>query len=104
MPKPSLLRDFAEDLAYLSGNLIHRTFDLTCLLAFGMLIYVTGIDSANAGQNRIPIFGIHASIAATAGLAVSPSHAPTACSLTLDLLPSRHRSCTQALILDPVSL
>ena len=104
MSKTSLLRDFVDDIAYHAGNLIHRAFDLTCLLAFGLLIYVTGIDSANAGQNRSPIFGIQASIVGTAGLAVSSSHAPTVCSLTLDLLPSRHRSCTNALILDPTSL
>lgn len=103
MPNTGILREFVEDVAYHAGNLVHRAFDLLCLLAMGMLIYVSGIDSANADQHRHPIFGVQASITGAAGLAVTASHAPTACSLTLDLLPSRHQSCITTLILEPMS-
>lgn len=102
MQNSGILRELGEDVAYYAGALIHRAFDLTCLLALGLLVYVSGIDSANADQHRRPIFGIQASIAGTPGLAVTSSHAPTACNLTLDLFNSPHHSCIQSMILDPI--
>lgn len=98
------LCDLADDLAYHAGNLVHRAFDILCLLALGMLVYVTGIDPANAGLHSRPLFGVQASIAGTSGIAVSASHAPTACGLTNDLIASAHRSCTDAMVLDPAEI
>ena len=95
------LGDLADDIAFYAGNLLHGAFDLACLLALGLLVYATGIDPANAGLHSRPIFGVQASVAGSVGVAVNASHAPTACTLTNDLLPSLPRSCTSALILDP---
>ena len=97
-------RELADDIAYHTGNLLHRAFDLTCLLALGLLVYVTGIDPANAGLRSRPLFGVQASIAGSVGVAVNASHAPTACGLTNDLLPAAHRSCTNAMMLEPAKI
>ncbi len=98
------LSDLGEDIAFHAGNLLHRAFDGLCLLALGLLIYVTGIDPANAGLHSRPLFGVQASIAGSVGVAINASHAPSSCGLTNDLLPSTHRSCTHALMLDPAEI
>jgi hypothetical protein len=103
-PLKEALLDLGDDIAYHAGNLLHRAFDLIFLLALGLLIYVTSIDPANAGFEGRAIFGVQARIAGTAGVAVNSSHAPTSCHLTNDLRASPNRSCTQALILQPMDI
>ena len=108
MSQPNLfkaaLADLGEDIAFHAGNLLHRAFDAVCLLALGLLIYVTSIDPASAGLHSRPLFGVSARIAVSVGVAVNSSHAPTACSLTNDLLSAAHRSCTHAMILEPLDI
>ena len=106
MSQPTLFKaalgDLGADIAFHAANLLHHAFDAVCLLALGFLIYGTSIDPASAGLHSRPQFGVSARIAGTAGVAVNSSHAPTACSLTNDLLASAHRSCTHAMILEPL--
>ena len=106
MPRVSLLRsalcDLGDDIAHHGMSLAHGAFDLTCVLALGLLVYATGIDSADAGQGARPLFGVQARIDATPGAAVNSSHAPTSCGLTNDLLASPHRDCITAMVLDQV--
>ena len=105
---PSLIsqafHDLADDVVYHAVNLAHGTFDLVCLLALGLVVYASSIDAANAGLGARPIFGVQASIDATHGAAINSSHAPSSCSLTNDLLPSIHRSCITAMVLEPIGI
>lgn len=103
-PFKDALIDLGDDIAYHAGNLLHRAFDLLFLLALGLLIYVTSIDPANAGLEGRALFGVQARIAGSVGVAVNSSHAPTSCHLNNDLLASPNRSCTQALILQPMDI
>ena len=103
-PFKAALVDLGEDIAFHAGNLLHRAFDAVCLLALGLLIYVTSIEPASAGLHSRPLFGVSARIAVSVGVAVNSSHAPTACSLTNDLLSAAHRSCTHAMILEPLDI
>lgn len=108
MPRPSPIsqafHDLADDLAYHAVNLTHGVFDLVCLLALGMVVYASSLDAANAGLGSRPLFGVQASIDGSHGAAVTSSHAPTSCSLTNDLLPSQHRSCITAMVLEPLNI
>ncbi len=103
-PFTDALRDLAEDIAYHTGNLLRRAFDLTCLLALGLLVYATSFDPANAGLHGRPLFGVQAAVVGSLGVAVNASHAPTACALTNDLLAAPHRNCTNALVLQPAEI
>jgi hypothetical protein len=106
MPRSTLfmsaVRDLGDDIAYHVVGLAHGAFDLMCVLALGMLVYASGIDTANAGLQGRPMFGVQASIDGTNGVGVTSSHAPTSCSLTNDLLPSGHNDCITAVVLDPL--
>ena len=108
MPRSTLfkvaLADLVDDIGFHAANLVHRAFDAVCLLALGLMIYVTSLDPANAGLHSRPTFGVQAQIAGSVGVAVNASHAPTSCYLTNDLLPASHRSCTHALLLVPTDI
>ena len=108
MPRPSPIseafRDLVDDVAYRAVNLAHGTFDLICMLALGLVVYSTSIDAANAGFENRPMFGVQAKVDGRHGAAVNSSHAPTSCSLTNDLLPSDHRTCITAMVLEPIGL
>jgi hypothetical protein len=104
MPRPTFLRDLADDAVYHAVNLAHGAFDLLCLVALGLVVYASSIDVANAGLGSRPLFGVQANVAATHGAAVNPSHAPSSCSLTNDLLASPHQSCIISLILEPTDI
>ena len=108
MPSPTLIsqavHDLMDDVAYHAVNLTHSAFDLICLLALGMVVYASSIDSANAGLGSRPMFGVQASIEGTHGVAINSSHAPSSCSLTNDLLPSAHRTCITAMVLEPYGI
>jgi hypothetical protein len=103
-PFKDAMADVADEVAFGLGNLLSWALDVTCLLALGLLIYSTGIDTANAGLHGRPIFGVQASIAGRGGAAVNASHAPTSCHMNNDLLASANRSCTHALILRPLDI
>ena len=98
------LSDLGDDIAYHATNVVRWVFDVLSLLALGLLCYVTSIDTANAGLHSRPIFGVHAHIAGSVGVAVNASHAPTSCHMTNDLLDAAHRSCTEAMILEPANI
>lgn len=106
MPRSNLIKDaladLGDDVAIVAGNLVHRAFDVLCLAALGMTIYVSGIDTANAGLHGKVLFGVQARVAGSVGIAVNASQAPTSCQLNNDLLASEHRSCTQAMILEEI--
>ena len=108
MPRPTLIsqafHDLADDLAYHAVNVAHGAFDLVCLLALGLVVYASSIDAANAGFTGRPLFGVQARIDAAHGAALNSSHAPSSCSLTNDLLPSDHRSCITAMVLEPIGI
>ena len=97
-------RDLIDDVAYHAVGLAHGAFNLICLLALGSVIYVSSIDSADAGLGVRPMFGIQASVDGSFGALVSSSHAPSSCGLTNDLLASDHRSCITATLLDPIGI
>ncbi|MEO6299070.1 MAG: hypothetical protein ABIV25_09350 [Paracoccaceae bacterium] len=98
------LGDLGDDIAYHAVKLVRWAFDVLCLLALGLLCFATNIDSANAGLHSRPIFGVHAHVAGSVGVAVTASHAPTSCHMTNDLLDAAHRSCTNAMILEPANI
>ncbi len=108
MPRSNLLKDalsdLGEDIAFHAGSLVHRAFDGLVLLALGLLVYVSTIDTASAGLHGRVMFGVRAEVSGTVGIIVNASQAPSSCHLTNDLLPSEHRSCTQAMILEPAVL
>jgi hypothetical protein len=39
-------RDLVDDIAYHAMTVTHAAFDLACVLALGLLVYASGIDSA----------------------------------------------------------
>jgi hypothetical protein len=108
MPRPTLisqaLHDLMDDVAYHAVNLTRSAFDLVCLLALGMVVYTSSIDSANAGLGARPMFGVQASVEGTHGAAINSSHAPSSCSLTNDLLSAEHRTCITAMVLEPYGI
>ncbi len=108
MPRSNLIslafRDLIDDVTYHVVGLAHGAFDLVCLLALGSVIYVSSIDTADAGLGVRPMFGIQASMDGSLGASVSSSHAPSSCALTNDLLASDHRSCITAMLLVPVGI
>ena len=59
MPRETLMsqavHDLMDDVAYHAVNLAHGAFDLVCLLALGMIVYASSIDSANAGLGARPM-------------------------------------------------
>lgn len=106
MPRPSLisdaLADLVDDVAYHAVNLAHGAFDLICLLALGLIVYASSIDTASASLDGRPMFGVQASAQGHPGAAINPSHAPTSCSLTNDLLAGDHHTCITAMVLVPI--
>ncbi len=108
MPRPNVIsqaaHDLIDDVAYHAVNLANGALELVCLLAVGMVVYASSIDSANAGLSARPMFGVQASIDASLGVAVNADHAPSSCSLTNDLLPAAHRTCITALVLEPYGI
>ena len=106
MPRPNLItlavRDLCDDIAYHAMGVAHGVFDFACVVALGLLVYASGLEPADAGLQNRPMFGVQANIEGSQGVAVSPSQAPTSCSLTNDLLSSDHNDCITALVLDPL--
>ena len=82
-------------------GLLQRAFSLICLFVLGTLLYVTSIDPARASFEGRVLFGVAAQMQARVGVSANIGHAPTACSLTLDLLPADHSSCTESMVLEP---
>lgn len=41
-------RDLVDDIAYHAMTVTHAAFDLACVLAFGLLVYSSGVDTAAA--------------------------------------------------------
>jgi hypothetical protein len=39
-------RDLVEDIAYHAVTVTHAAFDLTCVVALGLLVYASGVDTA----------------------------------------------------------
>ena len=51
MPRTSLTqaaRDLAGDIAYHAVTVIHAAFDLACVVALGLLVFASGVDTGAA--------------------------------------------------------
>ena len=103
-PISDAVHDLFDDLTYHAVGLAHGAFDLTCLLAVGLVVYASSIDSANAGLRARSLDSVQASIVTPQGLALNSSQAPTSCSLANDHLASADRSCITAMVLKPYGI
>lgn len=92
--------DIAEDAV----GIAQSGMDVFTVLILGTLICLTNLDAASASLHGRPMFGVGASMAGAAGIALTSSHAPSSCGLTNDLLDVAHRTCIEALVLDPAEI
>lgn len=98
------LKAYFDDMGEDVVRIAQAGMDVITVLILGTLIYLTSLDAASASLHGRPMFGVGASMAGVAGIALTSSHAPSSCGLTNDLLDVAHRSCIVALVLEPAEI
>ncbi|MGV8988650.1 MAG: hypothetical protein ACOH2H_20495 [Cypionkella sp.] len=101
---PQRLGVFLAEIGEDATRWAQTGIDLATLLIIGTLIYLTSLDPAAAGLHGRPMFGVGARMEGVAGVTLTSSHAPSSCGLTNDLLASAHRSCIDAMVLEPAAI